>query len=516
MRCTYKFLPDECWWGGTVIHGDKMPFTAETELSWDMNSMNPYGIVNQTMPLLLSNKGRYIWSDTPFAYEFSKGTLTVEGEQFSMSEAGETLRDSYLHAMEHHFPFDGKALPELFFETAQYNGWMQFMYEPTQEGVLNYARGIVEHGFAPGILMIDEGWQKEYGTWIFDPLKFPDPAAMTRELHEMGFKVMLWITPYVNACGFQSRYYTWIHPDHDQLFLRTTTGEIAIIEWWNGVSMCLDFTKECDRRFLDEQLQALMRDYGIDGFKFDGCSVSRYRAVINGEPSAESTAVERNNAWIDFGRKYAFHEYKDSYKQGGKNMIQRLADKRSVWKGNGIDMVIPSSLVQGLLGTPFICPDMIGGGEWKTFKYDLNSRMDQELFVRMAQCSVFMPMMQFSLAPWECLDEKHLAICLEMAKLHAKLAPEILQLVRQSETSGEPIVRHLEYNFPNSGFAGCNDCFMLGDHYLVAPVTVKGQVTRTLTLPQGKWKYVDGTVYGGGKVTVDAPLEVLPYFERLA
>ena len=68
MKYSYAFLPGECWWGGTVIHGDQMPFTEETEFSWDMNSMEPVGIVNQTMPLLLSSCGRYIWSDLPFAY----------------------------------------------------------------------------------------------------------------------------------------------------------------------------------------------------------------------------------------------------------------------------------------------------------------------------------------------------------------------------------------------------------------------------------------------------------------
>ena len=515
MKYSYAFLPGECWWGGTVIHGDQMPFTEETEFSWDMNSMEPVGIVNQTMPLLLSSCGRYIWSDLPFAYAFEKGTITIEGEDVQLVKSGDTLKEAYLAAMRAHFPFDGKRLPDVFFETAQYNGWMQFMYDPTQEGVLEYARGIISHGFAPGILMIDEGWQAEYGTWIFDPLKFPDPRAMVDELHAMGFKVMLWVVPYVNASGYRYQYYTRFHPEHEQLFMRNTDGKRSLVNWWNGTSLSLDFTKECDRRFLDEQLQTLMNDFGIDGFKFDGGSVARYKDVVNGTPSLEHTAEERNNAWNDFGRRYTFHEYKDSYKQGGKNMIQRLADKASTWDGNGINKIVPSSLVQGLLGTPFICPDMIGGGEWSMFKFRLHSQMDQELFVRMAQCSVFLPMMQFSLAPWESLDEENLALCVRMATLHAQLAPEIIRLVHASETSGEPIVRHLEYNYPGSGFAHCNDCFMLGEKWLVAPVVHKGAVTRTLTLPEGTWKYVDGTVYGPGKVTVDAPLEYLPYFEKI-
>lgn len=60
------------------------------------------------------------------------------------------------------------------------------------------------------------------------------------------------------------------------------------------------------------------------------------------------------------------------------------------------------------------------------------------------------------------------------------------------------------------------DQFMVGTKLLVAPVIQEGAVTRDVRLPKGQWKYVDGTVYEGGKtMTVDAPVTVLPYFERI-
>ena len=60
---------------------------------------------------------------------------------------------------------------------------MQFTYNPTQEKVLEYAHGIVDNGFEPGILIIDEGWHQSYGTWDFDKIKFPEPEKMVEELH---------------------------------------------------------------------------------------------------------------------------------------------------------------------------------------------------------------------------------------------------------------------------------------------------------------------------------------------
>ena len=56
---------------------------------------------------------------------------------------------------------------------------------------------------------------------------------------------------------------------------------------------------------------------------------------------------------------------------------------------------------------------------------------------------------------------------------------------------------------------------MLGSRYLVAPVLQKGARERTLVLPEGRWRYVDGTVCEGGTVTVAADIDTLPFFEKM-
>lgn len=55
---------------------------------------------------------------------------------------------------------------------------------------------------------------------------------------------------------------------------------------------------------------------------------------------------------------------------------------------------------------------------------------------------------------------------------------------------GEPIVRHMEYQYPHQGFIDCKDQFMLGDKYLVAPMLTSG-TSRTVMLPR-----VDGKMIG--------------------
>ena len=46
--------------------------------------------------------------------------------------------------------------------------------------------------------MIDDTWQLGYGTWEFDPRRFADPKGMVGKLHEQGFKVLLWMCPFVS------------------------------------------------------------------------------------------------------------------------------------------------------------------------------------------------------------------------------------------------------------------------------------------------------------------------------
>ena len=113
------------------------------------------------------------------------------------------------------------------------------------------------------------------------------------------------------------------------------------------------------------------------------------------------------------------------------------------------------------------------------------------------------------------LDEKHSGLCLEAAQLHKKYADYIVTLVEKSAISGEPIVRHMEYEYPHSGYETVCDQFMLGSEILVAPVVEKGQTVRSVILPAGKWIYCDGNAYEGGQtVEVAAPINVLPYFTK--
>jgi alpha-glucosidase (family GH31 glycosyl hydrolase) len=91
----------------------------------------------------------------------------------------------------------------------------------------------------------------------------------------------------------------------------------------------------------------------------------------------------------------------------------------------------------------------------------------------------------------------------------------ILTLIAKSASSGEPVVRSMEYVFPHQGYANVNDQFMLGDQILVAPVLQNGTGTREVIIPTGSWRAFNGKLYQGpAKLSLTVKDDELCYFER--
>jgi alpha-glucosidase len=169
-------------------------------------------------------------------------------------------------------------------------------------------------------------------------------------------------------------------------------------------------------------------------------------------------------------------------------------------------------IIEGLSGYAFSCPDLIGGGEWTSFLDE--SKLDRELVVRSAQVHALMPMMQFSVAPWRILKPDQLDAVKKAVALRMKYTPLIMKLANEAAKTGEPIMKSVEYVFPDQGFADVKDQFMLGDQILVAPMLEKGKTQREVKLPKGDWKSDDGKKFkGGNSYTIDVPLDRLPYFQ---
>ena len=501
MKKQYLILPGEYWWGGCVNQGYLMPFSQKSTCKFDPDEGQQN---DQFAPFFVSSKGRYIWSERPFILRVEAGTIICEGkEEILLKDGYVTLRDAYLAACHAHFPFTNSLPDKRFFTQPQYNTWIELGTEQTTDNILRYAKEILEHDLPAGILMIDEGWQQEYGTFELNKTKIPDPAKLIYELHQMGFSVMLWVTPNVVCAGTQ-----YCQLRDKNYLLRDKNGKVAIREWWTGFSAVLDLSNPDARSRYHGELKRLQKCYGVDGFKFDAGDAYFYRD--DDQTQLSLLAREQTAVFNSIGTEYAFNEFRAAWKYGGQPIVSRLHDKYHRWEGFGLDTLIPHTFVQGILGYVYGCPDMVGGGMIDSLK---EKEIDEELFVRWAQANAFMSMMQMSLSPWRVLREENSARVIAALKLHAALGEEIYALAKNASITGEPIVRPMEYVFPNFGFEMVKDQFMLGNRYLIAPVLVPHETERRVILPDGFWQGWNGQKYIGGRtINVRVTMDDLPYF----
>lgn len=498
---------NEKWWGAVTAIGSQMPFGDNVE-HFDLERQN---LNNQTAPLMLSSQGRFIWSSKPFVFSKNGDTITIasEYEKVAVTEVGKTLREAYLAASKKYFPPTGKIPAEQFFSLPQYNTWIELMYDQNQADIMKYAENIKKHNFPPGVFMIDDNWQNYYGNYDFKKEFFPDPKLMTDQLHAEGFKVMLWVCPYVSP---DSREYRDLR---DKGYLVKTKGssDPALVHWWNGYSAMYDLTNPEVEKYLIDLLKETKQKYGVDGYKFDGADVSYMTKDGYDFHNPDATIADYTQKWAELGLHFPYNEYRASWKMGGTELVQRLGDKHYSW--DAVESLIPEMIAAGLLGHLYLCPDMIGGGSFTAFLNIDSDSFNQELIVRSAQVHALMPMMQFSVAPWRILDEKHLDACRKAADLHTEMGDYILQCAREASQSGEPIVRNLEYMFPGNGYEEIKDQFMLGEKYLVAPMLKPGN-ERSVILPKGRWKDDLGKTFKGPRVIeTDVPIDRVPYYEKI-
>lgn len=383
--------------------------------------------------------------------------------------------------------------------------WARYKTDIHQDLVHRFAQDIVAHQFPYGVLEIDDRWQKHYGDLDFDPARFPDPKGLIDQLHALGFKVTAWVIPFLDPAS-----QAFAEGAAQGFLVRDTTGAPYAVRWWQGVGGLLDVTNPAALAWFLARLRALQAATGLDGFKFDAGEAIFLPpdAVLHqpGDPNAYS------RLYVDFvAEHFALTEVRTGWRNQRAPIFFRQWDKTTTWGlDNGLHSVLTSALTLALTGYPFILPDMVGGNAYA-------EQADAELMIRWTQLNALLPAIQFSLLPWE-YGAACEALCRRYAQLHVDFAPEILRLAEATTRTGAPIVRPVFWLAPEDERALlCDDEFLLGEDWLVAPVVQPGARTRNIYLPPGHWRdHWTHAVFTGPTVLTDYPagLEVLPLFER--
>ena len=504
-------LDGEYWWGGSVGQGIRMPIAFDRNYRYDCTEKCQG---NSYSGIFSSNYGRYLATKGGFAVSAEDGVLTLCSDRdITFGETQEkTLKSAYLAAVEKIKVADTVGVPEDLLLCPQYCTWTEMGIHVSQEKIVEYAKSIAENGYERKLFIIDDGWMRDYGDWRFDPEKFSDPKQMTEILLGLGFKLYLWLVPFVNE-GV---------PDFALLcekkaLVRGADGKPVLKKWWNGESYVLDLTNPFAKSWLKNQLDFYVTEYGVSGFKFDAGDPDYY--AYDDVTFLPTTPTEQCVLWSELANEYEYSELRASTRFAGCHVIIRLSDKQRNWSDEcGIGTLVPNMIQAGLCGYPYSCADMIGGGIIADFEKPDADRFDFELISRFCECSALMPCMQFSYAYWR-RDEKIKALFAKYIGLHTQVKDYLSELILEAKNTVAPILRHLEYEFPHQGFKDTMSAFMLGSRYLVAPVVRQNQTEQTVTLPSGcAWKYCHSgeTFEGGQTVTVSAPVGTLPYFEKIS
>ena len=103
-----------------------------------------------------------------------------------------------------------------------------------------------KRGLPIGTIVIDDKWQKQYGTFDVDDAKWPDMAGFIARQHAKGRHVLLWI-PAAHREGLSK--------------------ELCVLR--NGKPVSADASNPAYEQFLRQQIKHLVADLGVDGFKED-------------------------------------------------------------------------------------------------------------------------------------------------------------------------------------------------------------------------------------------------------
>jgi len=351
-------------------------------------------------------------------------------------------------------------------------------------------------GFCPS------GWNTNNGEFEFNKKVFPDPKAIFDQLHAEHFKVALHVV--IRARSMHGTV-------HDPCDVSQPIEEQPSCYW----------AKHHD-------ISAL----GVDGWWPD-----------EGDPLNIASRLTRNRMYWEAPQLDRPNERPFALHRNGYAGMQRYAsflwsgDVYSTWET--LKTHIPVAVNTGLSGIPYWGTD-IGG-------FVPTAEFTAELYLRWFQFGSFCPLFRSHGRTWKLrlpwgwntgdpgpieinnyngaaipdASQLHNAavepICRKYLDLRYRLLPYLYSAVRESTTTGLPILRAMWLHYPDDPAAvRRGDQFLWGRDILVAPVVEKGATNRTLYLPRGAWyDYWTGERHDGGReISRAVDLETTPLYVR--
>ena len=420
--------------------------------------------------------------------------------------------------------------------------WQCKLRYRNQEELLAVAREHKKRGLPMDAIVIDFFHWTRQGDFRFEPRDWPDPAAMVKELKELGIELVVSVWPTIDE---QSSNYGVMAENG---YLVNADRCNAIHMTWMGNTTFYDATNPKAQQFVWEQCKEHYYDYGIRCFWLDEAEPEYGPYDFDNYRYFEGPAVQCTNRY-PVGYAKGFY---DGLKKEGETDIMSLV--RCAWAGSqkygvltwsgdiyssfrAMREQLQAGLSMGMAGIPWWTSDIGGflGG-------NIADPHFKELLVRWFAWGAFCPVfrMHGERSPWYereqefingvrqltsgqdnevwSFGEDNYEILKKYLFIRERLRPYIRECMKAASESGAPVMRPLFYDFPEDKDSWeIEDAYMFGPDLLVAPVMEEGVTERSVYLPKGAtWKdaYTKETYEGGQRVTVPAPIDIIPVFMR--
>jgi alpha-D-xyloside xylohydrolase len=540
FRLRAKTQEDEAFYGLGAWH-DHVNHRGKTrvmQMEIDLESETSHNDGHVRVPLLIGSSGFGIFVNSLFGMVFDcasqekdlleimvgAGKHSSDGLSFYLLSEGNPL-----DITRHYYELTGfPALPARW----AFGPWIWRDEGVDQDKVVADLMAIRDNDLATTGYWIDRPYASAVNSFDFNPLDYYDPASMIQTAHDLGFRIALWHSPYVNPKEEASK------PLNDYAKEKGFFPPVVGVPGkWGPI---VDFTNPLAK----EWWQSLLSNYtsiGVEGYKLD-----YGEEVVLGFLGMRTPWLFYDNSderTMHHLYQFWYHKvYAETLPEDGGFLLVRtgtIGDQVHapiVWPGD-LDATFnmhddpiaddgstkkavggfPASVIYGVSlgpsGFPFYGADT--GGY-------IHAPPDKELFTRWFEQTCFSSVMQVgngaSTVPWELggsdgYDEEMLSWYRFYSRLHLRLWAYLWDIAVGMRKTGRPIQRPFGLQYPELGVHPW-DQYMLGDELLIAPVMERGKRTRKVFFPSGKWvHFLEGQILdGSGEKDVEADLGSIPVF----
>lgn len=468
------FMPQDCislrgaiWYGGGEMYNQKWPLTdvsiplqpyLPNDLTYktkhDKSPGNIFGNVVERFWLNTKGVGIVVDSTVPLFVSINTSnsnlmcfTTNTDHPRYPLGQnhilkyticKKANVKEAYELMQTRHFesPKDKPSLDLMQFPVV--SSIPRFRNNLTQETLLKFVKKIKDDlekavSIKKLFFEFDGMFSSDFGNFDINPSTFPNAHQVCSTMREYGYQIIVSMTPLISKDSKK------FDTNSEYLVQNSNSEQLGLVKWYYGMAGIVDVTNQEAAKWFHSKLSTMMKEYGIDGFKLYACE-SNYLPPnhlshgLLANPGSYITTLLSLVSKVSQDKQLL--QTTCAYKSQKHSMYLQLGRKESKWSAdNGLQSVIPAVLTLGILGYPFVIPDVVGGsgGHGNT-----SSPPDRELYIRWLQMATFMPVLKFSYVPWD-YDNAVVEIAMKLLKRRQEIMRLLVNAAKEAETDGKKL-----------------------------------------------------------------------------